>query len=128
VRNDYGLVTETILLTVPAGPRGAGVMALVLGGLGSRLDLPIDRVDELTLAAEAVGASALGESLELEMTILTDRLLLRIGPLEGGAMADVARRRVVEPLVDGVADIQRAGRDWFELELKRGLLERQVAG
>ena len=37
-RDDHGLMTETILLTVPAGPRGAGVVALVLGGLGSRLD------------------------------------------------------------------------------------------
>ena len=43
-------MTDTILLTVPSGLRGAGVIALVLGGLGSRLDLPVDRIDELALA------------------------------------------------------------------------------
>jgi len=113
-------MTETILLTVPAGARGAGVTALVLGGLGTRLDIPIDRVDELTLAAEVVGALACGTRLELEMTVLDDRLLLRIGPLEGGTMADVERLRVVEPLVDGVASVRRAGGEWVELEIGRG--------
>jgi hypothetical protein len=113
-------MTETILLTVPAGSRGAGITALVLGGLGTRLDIPIDRVDELTLAAEVVGAAAHGSSLELEMTIFDDRLVLRVGPLEDGVMADVARLRVVEPLVDGVAAVRRAGHEWLELELSRG--------
>ena len=43
------------------------------------------------------------------MSVLDDRLVLRIGPLEEGATADTARRRVVEPLVDGVG-VDSAGR------------------
>lgn len=113
-------MTDTILLTVPSGPRGASVVALVLGGLGSRLDLPVDRIDELALAAATIGAAALGDNLEFELSVLDDRLLLRLGPLEEGATADVARRRVVEPLVDGVAAIRKAGHEWLELELERG--------
>jgi hypothetical protein len=119
-RCGHGLVTDRILLTVPSGPLGAGVVALVLGGLGSRLDLPVDRIDELSLAATTVGASVLGDAFELELSVLDDRILLRIGPLEDGTTADVARRRVVESLVDGVATIRQAGHEWFELELERG--------
>lgn len=113
-------MTDRILLTVPSGPRGAGVVALVLGGLGSRFDLPVDRIDELALAATLVGAAAVGDKLELELHVLDDRILLRVGPLEDGTTADVARRRVLEPLVDGVATIRKAGHEWLELELARG--------
>lgn len=115
----YVPVMDRILLTVPCGPRGASVVALVLGGVGSRLDLPVDRIDELALAATTVGASVVGDELELELSVLDDRVLLQMGPLEAGAMSDAARRRVVEPLVDGVVTRQRAGHEWLELELRR---------
>ena len=113
-------MTETILLTIPAGSRGAGVMALVLGGLGSRLGLSIDRVDELNLAADVLGSAALHERLELAMTVEDDRLLIQIGPLEDGVVRDEARRRVLEPLVDRVDAVSRAGQEYAELELARG--------
>ena len=113
-------MTETIVLTVPAGARGAGVVALVLGGLGSRLDLPIDRVDELTLATDVLGAGTLDGRLELAMVVEDDRLLLQIGPLEHGAVADEARRRVLDSLVDRVGVVSRAGHEYAELELARG--------
>jgi hypothetical protein len=113
-------VTDTILLTVPSGSRGSGVVSLVLGGLGSRLDLPVDRIDELALAASAAGASALTDTLEFEVNVLDDRLLVRIGPLVDGASTDPGRRRVIEPLVDGVAAVRDRGHDWLELRLGRG--------
>jgi hypothetical protein len=113
-------MTESIVLTVPAGARGAGVVALVLGGLGSRLDLPIDRVDELTLATDVLGAAALDDRLELAMTVEDDRVILRIGPLTDGAARDEARRRVLEPLLDGVRHLSRDGHEYAELELARG--------
>ena len=77
-------MTDTILLTVPSGLRGAGVIALVLGGLGSRLDLPVDRIDELALAAATLAPSVQADALELEADVLDDRLVVRIGPLEDG--------------------------------------------
>ena len=117
----YGLVTDTIVLTVPSGPRGAGVAALVLGGLGSRLDLPVDRIDAVALATSTLGASASGGELEIEMTVDDKRLLVRVGPLGEGTGEDPGRRRVVEPLVDGVAVLRRAGHEWVELELLRGV-------
>ena len=95
-------------------------MALVLGGLGSRLDLPVDRIDELALAAVTAGGSALGATLELELEVLDDLLRVRVGPLEEGSTADAARQRVLKPLVDGVAAVRKAGHEWIELELARG--------
>lgn len=109
------------MLTVPSGHRGDGIVSLVLGGLGSRVDLPVDRVEELALATSTVGASALTNELELELHVLDDRILLRLGPLDDGTSTDVARRRLIEPLVDGVAAIRRDGNEWLELELRRGV-------
>jgi len=115
----YGLVTDRILLSVPSGPRGTGVVSLVLGGLGSRLDLPVDRIDELTLAATTVAPAARDGALELEVDVLADRLVLRMGPLGDGAGDDVGVRRVVDALVDRVETIRRPGQEWLELELVR---------
>jgi hypothetical protein len=118
-RHRYGPLTDTILLTVPAGLRGAGVIALVLGGLGSRLDLPVDRIDELALAAATVAPSVNGDALELEADVLDDRLVLRIGPLEEGMESDAALRRVVDALVDRVGGIRKGDEEWLELEIIR---------
>lgn len=116
----YRPVMDTIMLTVPSDSRGSGVVSLVLGGLGSRLDLPVDRIDELALAATTVGESVSGTDLELEVDVLDDRIVLRIGPLEDGTGIDPAKLRVIEPLVDRVTAVHRAGREWLELDLRRG--------
>jgi hypothetical protein len=113
-------MTDTIRLTVPAGLRGAGVIALVLGGLGSRLDLPVDRIDELALAAATVAPAVDGADLRLEVDVHDDRLVLRMGPLEDGAGGDAATRRVIDALVDRVAGLRRDDHEWLELELVRG--------
>lgn len=113
-------MTDTITLTVPSGLRGASVVALVLGGLGSRLNLPVDRIDELTLAAATVAPSHDGASLHLELDVLDDRLVVRMGPLEDGATSDASTRRVVDALVDRVAPLRRDEHEWIELELSRG--------
>ncbi len=114
-------MTDTITLTVPAGRRGLGIIALVLGGLGSRLELPVDRVDELTLAAEAAGVAAKGETIEFEMNVLEDRLVLLVGPLGEGAATEESLRRVVKPLVDRVDVVRKHdAQEWLELEVARG--------
>jgi hypothetical protein len=112
-------MTDTILLTVPSGLRGAGVVALVLGGLGSRLDLPIDRSDELALAAATVAPSVDGAVLHLEVEVHDDRLVLRLGPLEDGASGDPGTRRVLDTLVNRAEAVRRADREWIELEVDR---------
>lgn len=112
-------MTDTIRLTVPGGLRGAGVVALVLGGLGSRLDFPVDRIDELALAVATVAPSVDGAALHLDVEVHDDRLVLRMGPLEVGAGGDAATRRVVDALVDRVTGVRQDGGEWLELELVR---------
>jgi hypothetical protein len=112
-------MTDTILLTVPSGLRGAGVVALVLGGLGSRLDLPVDRIDELALAAAAIAPSVEGPSLQLEVEVYEDHLVLRMGPLEEGAGADHGMRRVLGTLVNRADTVRKDDREWIELEVDR---------
>ena len=113
-------MTDTIRLTVPAGLRGTGVVALVLGGLGSRLDFPVDRIDELAVAAATVAPSVDGAALNLEVDVHDGRLVLRMGPLEDGVVGDAATRRIVDALVDRVAGVRQGGCEWLELELVRG--------
>jgi len=111
-------VTDTILLTVPTGTRGSGVVALVLGGLGARLELPVDRIDELALAVTTIAGSARGATLDLAFQVSADRLTLRIGPLEPGTTSDGARRRVIEALVDAVDTVRVDDDEWFDLGLE----------
>lgn len=113
-------MTDTIHLTVPSGLRGAGVVALVLGGLGARLDLPVDRIDELALAAATVAPSVDGSALQLDIDVHEDRLVLRMGPLEDGSAGDAATRRIIDALVDSVVAHKVGGHEWLELELVRG--------
>ena len=94
---------DTIVLTVPAERRFLGVVNLVLGGLGSRLDLSFERVDDLQLAVDS------------EAT----RLVLRVGPLVDGGASDDGLKRVLGTLVSSAWPLDREGREWVELELER---------
>ena len=46
-------VKDTIVLTIPTDSAYRGVASLVLGGIGTRLDLPYERMDDLQLAFDA---------------------------------------------------------------------------
>jgi len=110
---------EAIALTVPTGRRFESVVSLVLGGIGSRLDLPIARIDEMQMAVTNMAESAAGTELMLEVAVHDDRVLLRIGPLQSGAASDPARRQLVDPLVDGATPLEREGLEWLELDVSR---------
>jgi hypothetical protein len=110
---------DAIALTVPTGRRFESVVALVLGGIGSRLDLPVARIDEMQMAVTNMAGSAAGTELMLEVAVHDDRVLLRIGPLQSGAASDPAQRQLVDPLVDGVRPLEREGLEWLELDVSR---------
>ena len=115
----YGCVMEAIALTVPAGRRFESVVSLVLGGIGSRLDLPVARIDDMQMAVTNLAGSAAGDELVLEVAVHDDRLLLVVGPLEAGVASDPARRQLVDPLVDGAKPFERDGLEWLELDVRR---------
>lgn len=115
-------VIDTITLTVPAERRFLGVVNLVLGGLGSRLDLPYAQVDDLQLAVDSVlaqGDPAADGELTVEVEIGEGRLTIRVGPLVDGGASDDGLKRVLAPLVASAWPLDREGREWMQLEIAR---------
>lgn len=112
-------MTDVVLLSIPTSPRLRGVATLVLGGMGSRLELPYARVDDLQLAALSVLSAACDETVTLELRVRDEALSVGIGPLASGTGADAALRRVLDRLVDGVEAGEHDGQDWLTLELAR---------
>lgn len=112
-------MTDTIVLILPARARFTAVATLVLGGVGSRLDLPYERMDDLQLAVvSALGAGA-DDPVTLEVETEDGGLSVSLGPLENGSGTDPALARVLEPLVDSFESQQRDGQEWITLHVAR---------
>jgi hypothetical protein len=114
-------LSEVVSLTVPSGTTWTGVVELVLAGLGARLDLPYDRIDELQLATRAALTDATGPDVHVQATAAEDRLDVRVGPLAAAAVADPGRRRVLDALADGIeVGPAEDGVTWAVLTFARG--------
>jgi len=112
-------VNDRISLTIPARTRYTGVAALVLGGIGSRLDLPYERMDDLQLAVLSVIESGGDEEITVEVDAAAERVSVALGPLATGSGSDQSLARVLHPLVDSFESVRRNGREWLELQLTR---------
>jgi hypothetical protein len=112
-------VTDRIVLTMPSDVRLRSVATLVLGGVGSRLDLPFERADDLQLAAlSALEATDRGD-VTLELEARDDGLTLAVGPLRAGTGEDPALLRVLSRLVDDVEPHSRDGAEWLTLRMSK---------
>jgi hypothetical protein len=112
-------VTDTIALTMSATPHLRSVATLVLGGIGSRLDLPFERMDDLQLAVLSVLAATGADTVTIEVKADDELVSVGIGPLVDGSHDDAGLQRVLDRLVDGVEAGNRDGRDWLTLKLAR---------
>jgi hypothetical protein len=112
-------VADTIVLTLPTTQGFRSVASLVLGGVGSRLELPYERVDDLQLAVLSVLQSAAEPEVTLELEARDDQLAVAIGPLHEGVGADRALGNVVGRLVANADEVARDGRAWLRLTLPR---------
>jgi hypothetical protein len=78
---------------------------LVLGGIASRFELPVDRVDDLLLAVESLLLQdPAGDRIRLEAEVTASGLIVRIGPFAPGSLSDPGLQRVLGRLVDSVAE------------------------
>jgi hypothetical protein len=118
------LVTDRIVLTIPTEARFRSVATLVLGGIGTRADLPYERMDDLQLAV----LSALDASDQPDVTIEVDAdergVRLALGPVRDGSSEDKGLELVLSRLVDDVTHERRDGVAWLSLGLSRGEGER----
>jgi hypothetical protein len=115
---------DEIRLTLPQEPEYLPVAHLVLGGLGSRLDLTLEGLDDLKLALDSLVERARARG---EVTIavrLEDRVLrTEVGPFDADALraelaepsAGVGLRRILDTVVDRVDVHSGDGGDWVTL-------------
>jgi hypothetical protein len=110
-------VTDKIVLRIPNEAAYKGVATLVLGGVGTRLDLPYERMDELQLAVLSVLDAGDSGDVTVEMKITDGGVDVSIGPLVEGRGDDPALTRVIDRLVDGRSTTRRDGEEWVSLHL-----------
>jgi hypothetical protein len=110
-------MSDRILLTVPTGERLQSIATLVLGGVGTRHDLPYERTDDLQLAVLSALDAAEGGEISLEIDAGDGEVRLALGPLRTGTRDDAAVARVLTRLVDAVDYETRDGREWVSLSV-----------
>lgn len=112
-------MSDRIELVTPVGRAWDPVIRLVLGGIGDRLDLGFDELDDLQLAVERLVAEAGPQSVvHLSFELLEGGLRTRLGPLRESPIAaalqgpvprpgELGLRRILETLVDafGVEEV-----------------------
>jgi len=116
-------VADRVVLTLPGNPSLRGVASLVLGGIGSRTDLPYEKVDELQLAVLSVLGASDPAVVTIEIEIDDDAVRVTLGPLPDDTVADPGVRAVLDRLVDEVEPSRRetdaGSAEWVTLRLVR---------
>ncbi|HSS79634.1 MAG TPA: hypothetical protein VLK24_00420 [Gaiellaceae bacterium] len=112
---------DLITLTIPREEPFHEVAHLVLGGVAARLNLTIERIDDLEMALEAVleQASENGE-VTVELRFDERAIVTRVGPLPADTIREeldrddgsVGLRRILDTVLDGYA---LDGEGWLEL-------------
>lgn len=91
-------MSDRIELVTPVGRAWDPVIRLVLGGIGDRLDLGFDELDDLQLAVERLLAEASFEDhVTLSFEILERSVRVRIGPIMTGPVADALQGPAAKP-------------------------------
>lgn len=116
--------SERTRLTVAVGPLVGPVLARVVGMHAARAALPLDRLNDAVLVADAIAARAQAYAVDgrLPVAVRSDegRLELRVGPLradgprrvlEGAALPEIGS--VIERLTDDVQVRSAAGGDEY---------------
>ena len=112
-------VDDTIVLTIPTGPAFRGVASLVLGGVGTRLDLPFERVDDLQLAVLSMLDASTGDEASVEIRADGNRVAVSVGPLRPGAESDDGLALVLRRLTDGLDAGKRGHASWLTVYMGR---------
>lgn len=112
-------MTDTIVLTFPSTAPFRGVPSLVLGGVGSRLDLPFERMDDLQLAVLSMLDASAGADASVEIEAEDGQVSVSVGPLRPDAEADEGLDLVLRRLTDGVESGRRGDEIWLTVFLVR---------
>lgn len=122
-RSERRQMVETVELQTPVGRDWGAVVRLVLGGIGSRLDLGIDELDDLQLAVERLLAEAgTQRPVTLSFELSDAHVRTHVGPLAEGTIAEALQgpeappgeltlQRILATVVDsyGVEQVEDGG-------------------
>lgn len=117
-------MTDEITLTISRERALYSVAHLVLGGLGIRMNLTIEHLEDLQLALEAVLERAPeGRDVTIAMRLDEGEMQTRVGPMNDGARAELAEeegdevglRRILDALVDRVEVESDERGDWVKM-------------
>ena len=122
------MTPDEITLTIPRDRALYSVAHLVLGGLGIRLNLTIEHLEDLQLAVDAVLERSREdeEHVTIAVSVSEGQIETLIGPMRDGVRAelaapegdDVGLRRILDALVDEVELTERDGAEWLKLSKK----------
>ncbi|HEU5065736.1 MAG TPA: hypothetical protein VFT86_07585 [Gaiellaceae bacterium] len=122
------MTPDEITLTIPRDRALYSVAHLVLSGLGIRLNLTIEHLEDLELAVDAVLERAREEEehVTIAVSVSDGQIDTLIGPMRDGVRAelaetdgdDVGLRRMLDALVDEVELTERNGAEWLKLSKK----------
>ena len=125
-----------ITLTIPPAREFHDVAHLVLGGLGSRLHLTVEDLEDLQIAlGELLARQSRTAPVTLEVVVEDEHLNAAVGPFDPDSLVlhleeqeGIGLRRVLEAVVDQIGVTERDGAGWVRLTktLHRG--DRQGAG
>jgi hypothetical protein len=116
-------VSDEITLVLPAQEDFHHIAHLVTGGLGVRLELTYEQLEDLQVALDALLACR-DDDGEISIGIAVDESRVRttVGPFTDSAIADLdadgdgfGLRRVLETVSDTFEVDRRAGGAWVEL-------------
>ncbi len=116
-------MSDTITLRLPAEEDFRRIAHLVVGGLGGRLDLTFEDLDDVQVALEVL-LGMRDDDATIDVTIRLDdgALCLAVGPFDATALAALDEdtsalgvRRVLDTVSASVDVTQRDGGAWVEL-------------
>jgi hypothetical protein len=116
-------MNDEIRLTIPQDRALYSVAHLVVGGLGIRLKLTIEHLEDLQLALDAVLERArASEDVTIAVRLKDGEIEAAIGPLRDGVRdelessgGEVGLRRILATVVDRVELAPGEGGDWVTL-------------
>jgi hypothetical protein len=119
---------DEITLTIPRDRALYSVAYLVLGGLGVRLNLTIEHLEDLQLALETVLERVRADAVTVTFRAKDGQIEALVGPMNDGVRAELAAdggdnvglRRILDTLVDRAELEADDSGDWLKLTKAAG--------